>query len=52
MKKQFTYADNNKIAYVAIVGANEIKNSSVTLKDMMSGEQETVSIDELGERFN
>ena len=52
MKKQFTYADNNKIPYVAIVGANEIKNSSVTLKDMMSGEQETVSIDELGERFN
>lgn len=52
MRKQFTYADNNKIPYVAIVGANEIKNSSVTLKDMLSGEQETVSIDELGERFN
>lgn len=47
MKKQLSYADNNKIPFVALIGENEIKNSSVTLKNMLSGEQKTVSINEL-----
>ena len=51
MKKQLSYADNNKIPYVALIGANEIKNSSVTLKNMISGEQKTVLTDDLKGEF-
>ena len=51
MKKQLSYADNNKIPYVALIGANEIKNSSVTLKNMISGEQKTVLVDNLKEEL-
>ena len=51
MKKQLSYADNNKIPYVALIGANEIKNSSVTLKNMISGEQKTVLVDDLKGEF-
>ncbi len=47
MKKQLSYADNNRIPFVALIGENEIKNSSVTLKNMISGEQKTVSIEDL-----
>ena len=51
MKKQLSYADNNKIPYVALIGANEMKNSSVTLKNMISGEQKTVLAEELKGEF-
>ena len=51
MKKQLSYADNNKIPYVALIGENEIKNSSVTLKNMISGEQKTVLVDDLKGEF-
>lgn len=46
MKKQMTYADNNKIPFVAIIGENEINEGKITLKNMESGEQKAVSIDE------
>ncbi|OPZ30905.1 MAG: Histidine--tRNA ligase [Bacteroidetes bacterium ADurb.BinA174] len=52
MKKQFTYADNNKIPFVAIVGANEIAEKKVTLKDMKTGEQELISVEELIARIS
>lgn len=51
MKKQLSYADNNKIPYVALIGENEIKNSSVTLKNMISGDQKTVLVDNLKGEF-
>ena len=51
MKKQLSYANNNKIPYVALIGENEIKNSSVTLKNMISGEQKTVLVDDLKGEF-
>jgi len=43
MKKQMSYADKNKISFVALVGENEINNRTVTLKNMQSGEQQEVS---------
>ena len=51
MKKQLSYAHNNNIPYVALIGENEIKNSSVTLKNMNSGEQKTVLVDNLKEEL-
>lgn len=46
MKKQMSYADSNKIPYVAIVGENEINEHKITLKDMTSGEQKSLSLEE------
>ncbi|MDD2474983.1 MAG: histidine--tRNA ligase [Dysgonamonadaceae bacterium] len=47
MKKQMTYADNNKAHFVAMIGANEMTENKVTLKNMHSGEQQTITLDEV-----
>jgi histidyl-tRNA synthetase len=52
MKKQMSYADSNHIPYVAIVGENEIKEGKITLKDMQSGEQKSLSVQEITEAVN
>lgn len=46
MKKQMSYADSNKIPYVVIVGEDEMKERKVTLKNMQSGDQQLLTIDE------
>ena len=46
MKKQMTYADNNNIPFVAMIGENERKENKVMLKDMKSGDQATYSTEE------
>ncbi|HHV86900.1 MAG TPA: histidine--tRNA ligase [Petrimonas sp.] len=51
MKKQMSYADSNNIPFVALVGENEIKEGKVTLKDMKSGEQVSMSVDELVQKL-
>ena len=47
MKKQMSYADSKKIPFVAIVGETEMKESKVMLKDMKSGEQKLLGLDEI-----
>ena len=47
MKKQMGYADDKQIPYVAIVGGNEMETNTVMLKNMLSGEQKQVTLDEL-----
>lgn len=47
MKKQMAYADKKGIRFVAIVGEDEIKDNSITVKNMVQGEQKTLSIDEV-----
>jgi histidyl-tRNA synthetase len=49
MKKQFTYADNKSIPYVAIIGENEMQKNLITLKNMSSGEQKEYTMPELKE---
>lgn len=44
--KKFKYANNLNVKYVIIIGEDEIKNNVVTLKDMITGEQETLKIEE------
>ncbi len=51
MKKQMGYADAKKIPFVALVGENEMAEGKINLKNMRSGEQETVGTDELIERL-
>ncbi|MBU1720015.1 MAG: histidine--tRNA ligase, partial [Bacteroidetes bacterium] len=47
MKKQMGYADKNNIQYVVIAGENEVAQNKVTLKNMRSGEQNVLTIEEL-----
>jgi histidyl-tRNA synthetase len=47
MKKQLAYADANKIPYVALVGSEEIRSGMITVKNMISGEQQTMSVESL-----
>ena len=47
MKKQFSYADNNQIPFVAIIGENEMKAQKIMLKNMTTGDQELVDLEEL-----
>lgn len=52
MKKQISYADSNRIPFVAIVGENEMKEGKITLKNMKKGEQELVNTNDLAQYFN
>ncbi len=47
MKKQMGYADSKHIPFVAIVGGDEMAQNKVMLKNMASGEQRLVSLEEL-----
>ena len=51
MKKQMGYADAKKIPFVAIVGGDEMVANKVMLKNMLSGEQKLVSIEECLSQF-
>ncbi|HBG87777.1 MAG TPA: histidine--tRNA ligase, partial [Marinilabiliaceae bacterium] len=51
MKKQMAYADKKQIGYVALLGENEIAKGLITLKDMHSGEQSFITLDEVVERI-
>lgn len=44
--KKFKCADNLKVKYVIVIGDDEVKNNAVTLKNMFTGEQETINIEE------
>lgn len=47
MKKQMAYADQLLIPYVAIVGEKEMDERKVTLKNMQTGDQQLVNIEDL-----
>ena len=47
MKKQMSYADDKKIPFVILIGADEIANNYITVKEMKTGEQKKMSLDEL-----
>ncbi len=51
MKKQMKYANARQVPYVAVIGGNEMESNSVALKNMQTGEQDTVSIDKLIEQL-
>ena len=47
LKKQLQYANNNDIPYVIIIGEDEVTSKLFTLKDMETGSQEKLGIDEI-----
>jgi histidyl-tRNA synthetase len=51
MKKQMNYANNRNIPFVALLGEQEMKEGVFTLKEMETGNQERLTLDELVERL-
>ena len=47
MKKQMSYANAKQIPFVALAGENEITEGKYTLKNMISGEQQLITAEEL-----
>ena len=44
VKAQFKYADKLQIPYTVVIGEDEVNSNTYTIKNMETGEQETVSI--------
>ena len=47
IKKELDYANKRSIPFAAIIGDEEIKNGTVTLKDLISGNQEVIETNQL-----
>lgn len=47
IKKSFEFADKKGIPFVGVIGEQEIKDQTVTVKDMKNGEQRLLSISQL-----
>jgi histidyl-tRNA synthetase len=47
MKKQMTYANKKNIGFVALVGEEEINEGTITLKNMETGEQNSMQPEEI-----
>ncbi|MFN8429855.1 MAG: histidine--tRNA ligase [Spirosomataceae bacterium] len=52
MKKQFEYADKKAIPFVLIIGSDEIQKEEFMLKNMLSGEQISLKIEQIIEKLN
>jgi len=47
LKKQMAYADDKNIPYVILIGSDEMESGLLTLKNMESGEQQKLSVEEI-----
>ena len=47
MKKQMDFANRKQIPFVAFIGENEMRDGTVTLKNMADGSQTTMTVDEM-----
>ena len=51
IKNQFKYANKLNIPYVIIIGEDEVRDNTVSLKNMENGEQVVMNIDEVIEKI-
>jgi histidyl-tRNA synthetase len=51
LKKQFAYADKKGIPFTLVIGSNEVEQQAYGLKNLKSGEQETLSLAEIIQRL-
>ncbi|HNL33944.1 MAG TPA: histidine--tRNA ligase [Bacteroidia bacterium] len=47
MKKQMSYADSKKIPFVVLIGKDEMQSGSLTIKDMATGQQEKLTLNDI-----
>lgn len=52
IKKQMKYADKINVPHVIIIGSEEMQSGQFTLKNMKSGDQSTMDLEQLIERFS
>ena len=52
MKKQMSYADSKKIPFVILIGKDEMKSERLTIKDMTTGLQEQLTLNEIISKLN
>lgn len=51
MKKQMKYANDRKVPFVILVGSEEMESGQLALKNMSSGEQEKLKVEDIIERL-
>ncbi len=51
LKKQMSYADDKNIPYVILIGSDELESGLLTLKDMNSGVQEKLALNDIIEKI-
>lgn len=51
MKKQMQYADKKQIPFVALCGETERNENKITLKNMVTGEQSSLTLEEVAEQI-
>ena len=49
LKAKFKYADKLEIPYVIVIGEDEIEKRVIKLKDMKTGEEKEINLDNLDE---
>lgn len=47
LKKQMNYANDRHIRFVILAGEEEIRQNKVSLKDMLTGEQQSIPVEEI-----
>jgi histidyl-tRNA synthetase len=47
MKKQMKYANGKGVKYICVIGSNEMESGELTLKNMETGNQESLTIEEI-----
>ena len=47
LKKQFEFAAKRNVPYVAIIGESEMQNGMLVIKDQKTGEQKSLTVEEL-----
>ena len=47
LKKQMNYANDRHIRFVVLAGEEEIRQNEVSLKDMLTGEQQSIPVEEI-----
>lgn len=51
LKKQMEYANNKQIPYTILIGSDEMQSGLLTFKDMVSGVQEKLTVEEIRTRI-
>lgn len=52
LDKQLKYADKRGVNWIVIVGPDEVKNDKITLRNMETGEQEELKLEQLVEKLS
>lgn len=52
LAKQFKYANERNLTFVVIQGEDEIAHNTVTIKNLISGEQTTIGFDQMAHYFS